>query len=121
MSCESAAPGGANPHAGTGTPILGSHTQLPSTTGLAQLNPHGAGARDTLAHESANAAAGTATTPTATAAAATSFTDPNRQQPQQRLDAQSQVVSQRRRSVPVEHQLELVSVVASDVAPRLST
>jgi len=38
--------------------MLGSHTQLPSITGPVQFRPQGAGARLTLEHESAHAAAG---------------------------------------------------------------
>src|SRR5207248_9930912 len=56
-------------HAGNGTPMLGNHTQLPTTTGDAQDSPHAGAARLTLAHESAHAADGTRTTATAAAAA----------------------------------------------------
>jgi hypothetical protein len=56
--------------------MLGNHTQLPSVTGPAQLMPHGAGARDTLAHESANATPGASITPTGTAAPRTNFRTP---------------------------------------------
>ncbi|HAF11450.1 MAG TPA: hypothetical protein DCK98_15400 [Chloroflexi bacterium] len=50
---ESTVPGGAKPHASSGTPMLGSQTQFPLMTGP---GPVGAGAaRLRLEHESANA------------------------------------------------------------------
>jgi hypothetical protein len=53
--------------------MLGSQTQLPSITGALQVSPHAAGARLTFAHESATAAAGTASATTAAKGAMTRF------------------------------------------------